>query len=580
MADAQSVYVAPDAAIVLDGYPHQRRRAKDLLILDSPASEADGLVQQALEKMESLFGGDAKIQATREKLNALGASGDVANATQRLESGGLDRMERLLLSVPGVYATIMGDALELSAKGHLKLDDTIALVNFVKRALNDGGNGDDKHAPRARFAAFLVDGVVAAGSLHVAPSLRAATIERVRYEQVPLKGDRAAAAISVVIDGLRSNGPLLSAVEKYAPHSGIDITRLTDPVKRAMVDGLKSMGLDPLKESAKTVFPDYFAIAYSQAIARSNGASNDPIDAVRRPGAISDWDFTIDQFEGVEEQGVIVDNILAAGALDYIYNLGERLGIYQLADAIVLKWGTGAIDLEPGETPAKLYRYWKLRAERTTPEERAMLYKRVLNKGDGAMLDGMVSNDIFPELWGGLMSSVADYITKLEDKSTTAETGISRQRVYQSTKQLQYNLTEFMTGMALMQVNEMYHHLMEARAILEDPQIVDYFGAGRRKTIWTVIERASKEWFNVSHNIAAIRTVAVDGNKIFRWIAEFDGGTTTDADFENLRNSAEAWILAQASDGSVPAAPASEADTSAPGDSDAAADDFNSDWDK
>jgi len=133
-------------------------------------------------------------------------------------------------------------------------------------------------------------------------------------------------------------------------------------------------------------------------------------------------------------------------------------------------------------------------------------------------------------------------------------------------------------GVAQMQINEMYHHLKEARGILEDPQIEDYFGAGRRKTLWTVIERGSKEWFQESPSIAAIRDMAVEGNKVFQWISRFDQATVTDDEFVTFKDAAESWILAQGAVG--PAVAAAPEEETAEGPGDAVKDDFDTDWDK
>ena len=91
-------------------------------------------------------------------------------------------------------------------------------------------------------------------------------------------------------------------------------------------------------------FDEYFALAYNNALRSGDGSETDPIDAVRQKGALTTWDFAVDTFETVEEQGVVAQNILAAGALDYVFNLGERLGIFKLADALVLRWASGAFD--------------------------------------------------------------------------------------------------------------------------------------------------------------------------------------------------------------------------------------------
>jgi hypothetical protein len=551
-----------------------RRPEKDILVLQEPSAELDGFMLRAKEDTKEKYGGDDTVEAVRVELRSSGHTEDIAKVTAKLEASGLDRTERLLLAIPGVYASLIGAAITLAESHKFNLEDTAGLYNFVRRRLGEVGG------PREAFTKSLLDKVLVKRGTSIEDALKALILNELRQMEIPLKADRAEETILAVVDQFREKGNYAAAVKLYATKNEIDPDRFTAPVQARMVNYLKKIGVEFTTAGLTGgAYDEYLALAYQQAISAGNGASADPIDAVRNKGAISDWDFSVDAFDTVEEQGVIPQNILAAGALDYIYNLGERLGMFRLADAVVLRWGSGTIDLDPGETPAKLYRYWKLRAERTSPEERGMLYKRVLNQGEGELLEGMVSNDAFPELWGALMTAVADYIARIEEKKSE-ENSVSRQRIYQATKQLQYNLTEFTTGMAQMQITEMYHHLQEARGILEDNQIVDYFGSGRRKTIWTVIERGSKEWFDYAPNIAAIRDAAVQGNKVFQWIAYFDQATVTDADFQEFRDAAEAWILAHgAGDAGMPVeSPEPEDSDAAPAKKDTK-DDFDSDWD-
>jgi hypothetical protein len=557
------------------------RRTRDILLIQGPRQEADGFVRAAVESLREEYGGEAKIREVHQLLDS-GGTEHVAKVTEKLNATGLDRTERLVLSVEGVYATIIEEALEKASTGdvgkRLKLEDTAGLLNFVRRAVSE----DD--GPLDKYVAALLEGALQKRGVQLHDAVKKQIRRDLRSVDIPARSSQAERVIYGVVEPWREKGLIGIAIEQYATRKEIDPSRLTIPVRRKMIDFL--VGLGVTFENAQGYdeqgvddgdYDEYFALAYQRAAAAGDGSSSDPIDAVHQKGAVVDWDFTVDPFDTVEEQGVIPQNILAAGALDYIYNLGERLGVFRLADAVVLRWGSGSIDLDPGETPAKLYRYWKLRSERTSPEERAMLYTRILNKGGGEMLEGMMANEAFPELWGGLMTAVAEYISRVEEKKTE-EQSVSRQRIYQATKQLQYNLTEFTTGMAQMQISEMYHHLQEARQILEDPQVMDYFGSGRRKTIWTVIERASKEWFEYSPNIAAIRDAAVQGNKVFQWIANFDQSTVSEGDFQEFKDAAEAWILASGIDtGEEPEQATDEEKTDE--DSIKIKDDFDSDWD-
>jgi hypothetical protein len=356
-------------------------------------------------------------------------------------------------------------------------------------------------------------------------------------------------AILKIINSVNDQGQLPALLEIYIQQSEIEKSRFTDAVKFSMIDYLLDRGvqiadIDKLKNGG---YDEHFALAYNYALETANG-EDDPLDAARRKGGgrgLGQWDFTVDTFETIDEQGVIADNILAAGALDYIFELGERLGVFKLVDALVLNWASGAIDVVDGEAGAKLYRYWKLREDRSSPEERGIVYRRVLNKGGAEVLSRMVVNEPFPQLWHNLMTEVAEYIDKTEriNEGLTENSPVSRSRVYQATRELQYNLTEYCTGMAHVQAREFYAQLQEAFDLLKDDDIMSYFGGNRRKSLWTVIERLAKEEFGESPNIASHRSLAVDGNKIFQWIAHFNESSVKQEEFTTFLQAAESYIL-------------------------------------
>jgi hypothetical protein len=64
--------------------------------------------------------------------------------------------------------------------------------------------------------------------------------------------------------------------------------------------------------------------------------------------------------------------------------------------------------------------------------------------------------------------------------------------------------------------------------------------------MWTVIERIAREEFNRNPNISNIRTAAVEGNKIFQNIAEFNEGGFSEEQFRQFLRSCEKYIIAQA----------------------------------
>lgn len=357
------------------------------------------------------------------------------------------------------------------------------------------------------------------------------------------------ATILKLISSINEQGQLPALLEIYIEQSEIEKSRFTNAVKIAMIDYLLDRGvqIDDIEKLKNGGYDEHFALAYNHALDTANG-EDDPMDAAWRKGGgrgLSQWDFTVDNFDGIEEQGIVKENILAAGALDYIFELGERLGVFKLVDALVLNWAAGSIDVVDGPVAARLYRYWKLREDRASDEERGIVYRRVLNKGETEVLSRMVVNEYLPDLWHNLMAEVAQYIDKTErvDDGFGESSPVSRSRIYQATRELQYNITEFCTGMAHVQTREFYAQLQECLEILKDPEIMAYFGGNRRKSLWSVIERLSKEEFGVAPNIGAHRSLAVDGNKIFQWIANFNEASVRQEDFIAFVQAAESYIL-------------------------------------
>ncbi|AZZ92058.1 hypothetical protein EUZ85_15525 [Hahella sp. KA22] len=357
------------------------------------------------------------------------------------------------------------------------------------------------------------------------------------------------AAVLKLINSVNEQGQLPALLEIYIESNEIEKSRFTPEVKAAMIDYLLDRGvqIDDIDKLKKGGYDEHFALAYDYALSTAGG-EDDPLDAARRKGGgrgFGQWDFTVDHFDDVEEQGVVKENILAAGALDYIFEFGERLGVFRLVDALVLNWAAGSIDVVEGPAAARLYRYWKLREERASLDERGMVFRRVLNKGSTEVLSRMVVNEPFPLLWRNLMAEVAEYIDKTEkvDDGAGEFSPVSRSRIYQATRELQYNLTEYCTGMAHVQAREFYAQLQECFEILKDDEIMSYFGGNRRKSLWTVIERLSKEEFGASPNIAAHRSLAVDGNRIFQWIANFNEAAVRQEDFIAFLQAAESYIL-------------------------------------
>lgn len=290
-------------------------------------------------------------------------------------------------------------------------------------------------------------------------------------------------------------------------------------------------------------FDEYLVLAYSQAIEKSKNAG-DPVTNVFQNGSADSFNYAVDYFETADGQGIDVENVLAAGTLYYIKTLADDLGILRVADAVLMRWTAGMLDIPQGDTSTKLYRYYKLRDERTTAEERSMFYKIVLDSGEGEVMDHFSVNRDFRPLWDTLMTEVVKFIDKYESKDENFDV-VSKSAINQAIKELQYNLTMYTSGMIKAILPEMYKQLEHAIAILDDDNVKSQLGRGFRRSMWNVIERISQEEFNYMPNVSGLRTAAVSGHKIFATIAGFNEGLMSESEFQEFLGNVESFIIAQ-----------------------------------
>ncbi|MGB6297525.1 MAG: hypothetical protein WBF90_15265 [Rivularia sp. (in: cyanobacteria)] len=521
---------------------HVSHPADKVLEISPPKFEIDDYALRALEETEQFyktkyFGSPDNPINAKEYLVREGLLGRIAELSRRLNStGGIKDAIRLLLSNSTIYASLIKKAL---TEDNVQNDDSAGLYSSVIRSI--------EQLPRRYFLAQVVNKVISAKRVRLKESskqwqrLDDLTLER----GIPIRKGQVEPAVMDILSTLYKEGDLPYYINEYINRGIIAKSAFTPSVKQAMINYLVKLGVEvkSAENFQEGLYDDYFVLAYNEARKQSTD-SDDPLDTARNRGSEISWDFTVDTFESIEEQGVLPSNIKAAGALDYIYQIGDRMQVYNVANALVLRWASGILDVTEGKTGTELYRFHKRRSERSTAEERGMLYKRVLNKGNGRLLSNMIPNEAFAGYWHALMSEVAEYIRKSES-GNTSQIHLSRAPLYQATKNLQYNLTEFMTGMAHRQVHEDYAHLQDALNIIKSEEIVNHFG-GRRKSMWNVIEQVAKEDLSMNLQVAALRTLAVEGNKVFQWIANFSEGTVREDEFRAFLTAGEAWILAQA----------------------------------
>ena len=367
-----------------------------------------------------------------------------------------------------------------------------------------------------------------------------------------------------MFDKLEEEGIIPLLVEDYATAGEIEPERFTPQIKRAMVDYLVDRGLQPdVDKFNNGDYEEHFALAYNHAVDAVSGRA-DPIDGVRRGARTTGWDFSVRTFDYLEELGVVAENILAAGAIDYIYELGENLKCFALRDVVLRDWWNLEFEEPSLQLDDLLHTAMLKKRDRLSVEERMVLYKRVLNKGSGEIVNGRgVINERFPMLWGNFVSEIAEYIDKGEriQDGLSDTSPVSPRGIYQSMRDLQYNLTEHATGAAHRQAWELYAQLEECFEILEHEEVLRHYGVSRRKGMFGVIEKVGRREFDMSLAVGPRLRMAVDGNKLFQSVSEFSGTPMRHDDFVTLViEPGESYILNAAAAGEEPDAAVSDQD--------------------
>lgn len=515
--------------------PSNRRRAATPLAVRPPGTSKGVAVSSGVEAVQSKYAG--KADAAVKLVFSEGHANTVQSVVSRLNRSGLSDSTRLLLSTPDVLGHLILKAFAETDKDGDGVDagDEQGLYQSIVRNV--------EREPRELFELAVLQDVIDRNSLKADAKQLRRIRDRARDAGIPLQPGQAEELIVELHQEVAREGKLPALIESFSNRKGIPDELMTEDVVASMTEYMLRLGI-PITEGSK--LDEFFTLAYEQATGITD-SKRDPIVLAGQPGSLSPWDFRVERFETADTQGVVPPNVLAAGALDYLSYMGDApyLNVYGLADALVLRWASGLLDIVSSETSNKLYRYWKLRERRITPEERAMLYKRVLNKGETELLSKMVVNESFPRLWHNLMERIAQYIEDTEDAAK--DVAVSKVPVIRAAQDLQFNLTDHATGMVHMQATEMYAQFEDAFELLSSPEIVAQLSGGRRKNVWAVIERLSREDFGMSVDVSTIRTLAVEGNKVFEWIANLEPGNVQEDEFEAAIEAGEKWIIAAAS---------------------------------
>jgi hypothetical protein len=494
----------------------------------------DEVASNARQATSEFYKEELKKTSADKRVEQRGITAVVAKVTKRLNARGLDDVERTLLALPAVYEFLLIDALD---RQKVKDDDDQGLFDAVLRAV--------AVKPRRYLVEEIAGRVLDAESIELnndeLTALRDLIFERgVALRVGGVRGD----VLKLVEDGQRM-GALRKFVDRYAANGEIEAAMFTESIKREMARFLYAQGVrvNDIALFDKGNYDEHFALAFHHATRVAQG-DDDPVDVARSKGSVADWDFTIRRISESDRPIVRAEAIRAAGALYTTFIEGEQMRVFDIADSLLTEWHRGELDIPDGETASMLNRYEILMRDRPTEEERQMHYKRIFNIGDAEMLSGTVVNEPFPALWDNMMYEAALYMDKTE-RYFTEEKVISRTALHQAIKDLQYNLSEYMTGSAPKKTTEIYKALEDALDIIGSEDVLNHMG-GRRKSILSVIERMGKASLGVSIPTTNLVTVAERGNDIFQFIADFAPENVADDEFQRFLDDCKACIVSQA----------------------------------
>ncbi len=462
---------------------------------------------------------DSYKQALQDRKDALLASsvGIIRPLTDQLNREGLSDLERLFLANDHLYVALIHEAI---TDRNFNSSDSIRY--FIGTRIRELTN---------TLATNIVNVVREQNSIDLGDT----AIQRVADQLVTggINLRNPSPDVLALIQQNLSVNTLEGALDAYLAKELLDTSFITPALKNEMLRYLSQLNLNlSILSNSPHALDEFFGPAYVHAINVQSGSA-DPIFNIYNPGSGTAWNYQVDYFENTADQQIIRDNIRAAGALDFIYELGDHMGIFQIVDAIVLKWAKGELRIPQGQASNMLYRYHKRDENRITKAGRMMVYAQVLNKGDGELLSGMSTNNDFSRLWESLLSEVVEYRMRVE-RLDTYEDQVSRARIYRVLDDLQYNLTYSMVGKPLMDVHELHAQFQECRSILENQEIIDQISGGQFRTMDSVVKSVYREIHGHDVNTRAFTDVAVEGNKIFNFIADFDRSVMDRNTFDRL----------------------------------------------
>lgn len=390
-------------------------------------------------------------------------------------------------------------------------------------------------------------------------------IQQIQTANLTFSSASFSSALDALIQGYINNGPELTLI------NGSQFSLVTDAVKQYLIKAIQNYNATALVTITAANINSFIPIFLSQM---GTAAGQIQISTQTSPeGADSAFDVVPFQDTSTSSQ-IIVSNVRCAAQLFYCMVLGDELQIFDVMNYFTHKYLVrNPVEIQDPVLRQNLQLYVFSNKfvdlsgniqDRTRPAERGMFYQQVFNWGRSKLTEDVIVNNDFGQLWKILMFETATYLEKAQ-LSPNPDTFVSRQNVQQAVEDLQYNLSTYCTGMAVVITPIIYAELsFVVNQILTHPevmaQVVPVGG-----NWWRVVETLYAGLKSSKPNALAENNKANYGQQMIKAIAEYVEATfEQDGPYSAFVSLVDAYISTesilqkaanQGSDGDQPAMP-------------------------
>lgn len=494
------------------------------------------------------------IGAWIDKINPLAALKYQFNSTVSANWSTLDYNTTVILGVfsggnsDGGYMNISNYliAYAYAIKG---ITDPNALLNFMSTA-SDGMMAVFHYAATtaARIQVQLEslsipDGGTPAATLVFYMDDTHPLIQQIQTANLVFSSASFTTALDALIQGYISNGPELTLI------NGSMFAGVSDAVKQYLIQAIKNYNATAFVPITAANVNSFIPIFLSQL---GTAAGQIQISTQASPeGADSAFDVVPFQDTSTASQ-INTSNVRCAAQLFYCMVLGDELQIFDVMNYFTHKYLVrNPVEIQDPVLRQNLQLYVFSNKfvdlsgniqDRTRPAERGMFYQQAFNWGRSKLTEDIIVNNDFGQLWKILMFETATYLEKAQ-LSPNPDTFVSRQNVQQAVEDLQYNLSTYCTGMAVVITPIIYAELsFVVNKILTHPEIMTQV-VPIGGNWWRVVETLYAGLKSSKPNALAENNKANYGQQIIKAIAEYVKSTfEQDGPYSSFVSLVDAYI--------------------------------------